>query len=253
MTLSFSGWQAVRRVSGLLGETLWSLVRRPPPRSAVVAHLFNTGNRSLVFLAVTMGFLGMISVYQGCLQAMKILPDLSNAGAIFIMVLVREFGPTITAMMLATRVGTGIAAEIAVMTVTDQVLALKVNNTDPVAYLVAPRFVGFLVMSVVCTVYSCAVAILAGLLMADLRFQINPNTFLSLGFTRWSDFTIGLAKTIAYGVTIPILAADSGFRASGGAEGVGWATTRAVVNALFAIIALDFLIAGIGYLLVRGT
>lgn len=253
MRASLPGFQAVTRVSGLLGETLWSLVRRPPPRRAVVAHLFNTGNRSLVFLAVTMGFLGMISVYQGCLQAMKILPDLTNAGAVFIMVMIREFGPTITAMMLATRVGTGIAAEIAVMTVTDQVEALKVNNTDPVAYLVAPRFVGFLVMMVVCTVYSCAVAILAGLLMADLRFQVNPNTFLSLGFTRWSDFSIGLAKTIAYGVAIPILAADSGFRAGGGSEGVGWATTRAVVNALFAIIALDFLIAGIGYLLVRGT
>lgn len=253
MIASLPGWPAIARVSGLLGETLWSLVRRPPPRRAVVAHLFNTGNRSLLFLAVTMGFLGMISVYQGCLQAMKVLPDLSNAGAIFIMAMVREFGPTITAMMLATRVGTGIAAEIAVMTVTDQVEALKVNNTDPVAFLVAPRFMSFLVMMVVCTVYSCAVAVLAGLLMAVLRFQINPHTFLSLGFTRWSDFYVGLAKTLAYGVVIPVLAADSGFRATGGSEGVGWATTRAVVNSLFAIVALDFLIAGIGYLLVRGT
>lgn len=251
--VSIPGLESSGRVLGLLGDTVRSLLTQPPPRRAVVAHLFNTGNRSLVFLAVTMGFLGMISVYQGCMQTMKVLPDLSNAGAVFIMAMIREFGPTITAMMLATRVGTGIAAEIAAMTVTDQVEALKVSNTDPIAYLVAPRFLGFVIMMVVCTVYSCGVAILAGLLIADLRFQINPSTFLSLGFTRWSDFFIGLSKTVAYGIAIPILAADSGFRATGGSEGVGWATTRAVVHSLFAIIALDFVIAGIGYLVVRGS
>lgn len=238
------------RVSGLLMETVWSLVRHPPPRRVVISHMYNTGNRSLLFLAVTMGFLGMISVYQGCMQAMKILPDLSHAGAVFIMAMVREFGPTITAMMLATRVGTGIAAEVAVMTVTEQIEALKVTNTDPVAYLVAPRFLAFVVMMLACTVFSCVVAILAGLLMADIRFQVNPNTFLSLDFTRWSDLFIGVAKTVAFGIAIPILAADSGFRATGGSEGVGWATTRAVVNALFAIIVLDFAISGVGYLLV---
>jgi len=253
MSVLRTPFEAAARTLGLLAETIRACIRTPPPRRAVLAQMFNTGNRSLLFLLVTMGFLGMITVYQGCLQAMKVLPDLSNAGAIFIMAMVREFGPTITALMLATRVGTGIAAEIAAMVVSDQVEALKVSSTDPIAFLVTPRFLGFVVMMFVCTVYSCAVAVAAGLLMAELRFQINPHTFLSLSFTRWSDLYVGLAKTFAYGVAIPILSADSGFRATGGSEGVGWATTRAVINSTFAIIFLDFVIAGIGYLLVRGT
>lgn len=239
----------VRRVTTLLGETVLSIFRHLPPPQVLVPHLYNAGNRSLLFLTVTMGFLGMISVYQGCIQAMKVLPDLSMAGAVFIMAMIREFGPTITAMMLATRVGTGIAAEIASMTVTDQVEALKVSNTDPVTFLVAPRFLAYFVMAFACTVYSCVVAVGAGLLMGVTKFQLNPHTFLSLAMTEWSDFYIGLAKTFCYAVAVPILAADSGFRAVGGSEGVGWATTRAVVNSLFAIVALNFAVSGIGFLL----
>lgn len=239
------------RLVGLLATTVAAIFRRPPLRAEVVYHMHNIGNRSLLFLAVVMGFLGLISVYQGCLQAMKILPDLTHAGPVFIMAMVREFGPTITALMLATRVGSGIAAEIATMVVTDQVEALKVSNTDPVEYLVAPRFVAFLLMAFPCTVFSCLVAVAAGLLMATLRFQINPGTFLSLSFTQWSDFYVGIAKTLSYAIVVPLIAADSGFRTDYGSEGVGWATTRAVVNSSFAVIILDFVVAGLGYLIVH--
>jgi phospholipid/cholesterol/gamma-HCH transport system permease protein len=233
----------------LLVQTLHSILKSPPGKAMVVPHMFNIGNRSLLFLTVTLGFLGIISVYQGCMQAMKVLPDLSMAGAVFIVVMIREFGPTITALMLATRVGSGIAAEIGTMVVTEQIEALKVTNTDPVEYLVAPRFIAFIVMMVACTAYGSLVAIACGTVLAEVRFDLPPATFLSLELTDMSDFYQGLIKTIAYGVVIPIVSAESGFRAFGGSEGVGTATTRAVVNSLFAVIFLDFFIGAIARML----
>ena len=227
----------------LLLEVLVGIVRRPPPRDRVLAQMYNIGNGSVLFVSITLGFLGMITVYQGVIQASKVLPDYSMAGATLINVMVREFGPTITALMIATRVGSGIAAELGSMVVTDQIEAMKVSNTDPVRYLVAPRFVACVVMTFALTFVAVLVAVMAGLLVGVVRFQINPNTFLSLRMVNWTGVSEGLIKCLAYGVTIPIIAAESGFRAQGGSEGVGWATTRAVVNTSVAVILLDFVIA----------
>ena len=190
----------------------------------------------------------LILVYQGAFQAQKVLPDLTQVGEIFIGTMIRTFGPTIVALMLATRVGAGIAAELGSMVVTDQVEAMKVTNTDPIEYLVVPRFVATLVMMVALWVFGVLVAVFAGTLMGTLRFGIQLRTFLSLAGTAPSDVWVGVLKCLAFGVTIPILAADSGFRATGGSEGVGWATTRAVVNASFAVIVLDFVISTLAFL-----
>jgi phospholipid/cholesterol/gamma-HCH transport system permease protein len=240
-----------RDILGLGAEVVRSLARRPPSRARVVAQMHVIGNGSILFISVVLAFLGMILVYQGIIPAGKILPDYTMAGATLINVMVREFGPTITALMIATRVGSGIAAELGSMTVTDQVEAMKVTNCDPVVYLVAPRFLASIVMTLALTVWGVLIAVLAGMVMAWSRFQINPGTFLSLRMMEWQDVWEGLIKCVAYGAAIPIIAAESGFRASGGSEGVGWATTRSVVNTSFAVIFLDFAIAS-GVYLVTG-
>jgi len=232
----------------LLSRSARALVRRPPPRDRLLSQMFDIGNRSVVFVAITLGFLGAISVFQGVMQASRVLPDYSMVGATLINVMTREFGPTITALMIATRVGTGIAAEIGSMVVTDQVEAMKVSNTDPVEYLVAPRVLACLVMTFVLTVFAVLVAVAAGALVGYLRFQIGFATFFSMRLVDWADLWEGLVKCAAYGVAIPVIAAESGFRASGGSEGVGWATTRSVVNASFAVIFMDFIIASVIYL-----
>lgn len=232
----------------LLGYTISVCLRTPPDLKMILNHLYNIGNRSLVFICVTLGFLGMISVYQTCTQALKVVPDLSLVGAVFIQIMVREFGPTVTGLMIATRVGAGIAAEIGSMVVTDQIDAMKVCNTDPVEYVVVPKFVACICMSFILTAFGILVAVVSGLVVAVTRFQINPDTFLSLRLTTWSDFIIGISKALVFGISIPIISAESGFRTSGGAQGVGWATTRAVVNSSFAVIVLDFVISTIGYL-----
>jgi len=239
----------LREPALLLARTVAALIRRPPPRDRLLAQMLNVGNRSFVFIAVTLGFLGLILVYQACVQTLKVLPDLSGVGAAFLFAMVRTFGPTVTGLMVATRVGAGIAAELGSMTVTDQVDALKVANSDPVSWLVAPRFLACVVMMPVLWVFGSLVGSLAGFLMGHYRFAIGTRVFLDLSDIRPVDVFFGYLKAQTYGIVIPILSAHAGFQAFGGSEGVGRATTNAVVRSSFVVIVLDFVISTVAFLL----
>ncbi len=227
--------------------TVFYVVRRPVRWSEVLRQCFEIGNRSVVFIALVLGFLGMILIYQSGFQAQRIVGDLQLLGALYMQMLFREFGPTITALMLATRVGTGIAAEIGSMVVTEQVDALRLNNADPVQYLVVPRFLASVVMTLVLSTLAIVVAYFSGMYVAFVVFGVNPQTFHNTTFMLWGDLIIFTLKALAYGITVPIIAAEAGLSAFGGSEGVGWATTKAVVNASLAITFLDFLLSGFGY------
>ncbi len=232
----------------VLGRTLagsFSLSARGREKGAVIEQMYQVGNRSLIFIAVTLGFIGMVLVFQTCLQVNHITGDLSQVGSEFIKILVHEFGPSLTAMMLATRVGAGIAAEIGSMVVTEQVDALRMNNVDPIDYLIVPRFIASLVMTTVLTIFGVAVALGMGALTARFSFHVNPMVFLDFSHVHIGDLLTGLMKCVAYGAAIPIVAGFCGFAARGGSEGVGAATTRAVITASFVVILLDFILSGV--------
>ncbi len=242
-------FQSSRALYGLFLRTLYWLFRGRREKRAVLTQMFRIGNRSAFFILVTMGFIGMIFIFQGALQAKRILPDMTRLGATFLEILIRDLGASIGAMMLATRVGAGIAAEIGSMVVTEQVDALRMCAADPIDYLVVPRFVASAVMTVVLIVLSCAIAATTGMLTAWFLFDVQPHVFFDLQLVDAADVTIGLAKAVAYGIAIPIVSAHSGLSTFGGSEGVGWATTRAVVNSSIAVLVLNLLISSTGYLL----
>jgi phospholipid/cholesterol/gamma-HCH transport system permease protein len=221
--------------------------RREP--GAVVRQMFEIGNRSVVFLTVVMGFIGMILVLQAGLQVKRILPEFSMVGAAFLELLVRDLGASICALMLATRVGAGIAAEIGSMVVTEQVDALRMCAADPVDYLIKPRFLASLLMTTCLVVWSSGVAIATGMLTAYVTFDVNPRIFFNLQLVNAGDLIQGLAKCVAYGAAIPVIAAHSGLTTHGGSEGVGWATTRAVVSGSLAVILLDLVISALGFVI----
>lgn len=229
--------------------TLHYLVSGKRRWRAVLDQMYEIGNRSVVFIAVTLGFLGMILVFQSGYQANQITGDLRMLGPLFLQLLLREFGPTITAMMVATRVGTGMAAHIGSMVVTEQVDALRMSAAPPVDYLVTPRFLGSIIMLPVLTVFACLVSFGAGAVTANVSFGVNYYTFVDVGMIGWFDLIIGLVKTVAYGVAIPITACQAGLSVFGGSAGVGRATTQAVVNSSLAVVILDFLISGIGFVI----
>jgi phospholipid/cholesterol/gamma-HCH transport system permease protein len=228
-------------------RTLYYVVRGRREKGATVQQMYEIGNRSLFFLTVVMGFIGMILVLQAGIQTKRVLPELSLLGANFLELLVRDLAATIGSLMLATRVGAGIAAEIGSMVVTEQIDALRMCAADPIDYLIKPRFLASIVMTMVLGVWSVGVAILTGLLTAYVMFDLRPGTFLNFSLVDAGDVTLGLTKCLAYGAAIPVVAGHSGLSTYGGSEGVGWATTKAVVNSSLAVIVLDMVISGAGF------
>ena len=228
-------------------RTLYYVVRGRRERGAVGYYMYEIGNRSLFFITVVMGFMGMILIYQAGVQNKRILPDLSMLGATYLELLVRDLAASIGALMLATRVGAGIAAEIGSMVVTEQVDALRMCAADPIDYLVKPRFIASIVMVTCLIIWSAVVAFVMGLVTAWAVFDVNPLTFINLSMVNFPALLTGLVKCLAYGAAIPIVSAQAGLSTFGGSEGVGSATTRAVVNSSLAVIILNLVISATSF------
>ncbi len=236
----------------LLARTLRAIARGRVSRRHVVEQLYLVGNQSMLFMLITMAFIGAISVYQSGLQAQRLVPDYSFLGATFIKLLVRDVAASVGAMPLATRVGAGIAAAIGSMVVTEQVDALRMSAADPVEYLVAPRFLACVVGGAAVLLIAGGAALGAGVLTAQVAFEVNPRDFFNLAMVSWQDVVVGFVKCIVYGGAIAIVSAQRGLQTFGGSEGVGRATTRAVVGSSFAIILLNLLVSSLAYVLLPG-
>ncbi|MCC7537600.1 MAG: ABC transporter permease [Deltaproteobacteria bacterium] len=240
------GLGGVRDLYSIFVRTLYYVFRGRRAKGALAEQMYAIGNKSLFFVTFTMGCIGMIMVYQATMQTKKVVPELSLVGASYMQLVVRDFAASIGAMMLATRVGAGIAAEIGSMVVTEQVDALRMCAADPVDYLVVPRFLASLVMTVALLVWAGVVMFSTGMLTGYVVYDIELATFANPVMVNAGDVVVGLAKCVAYGAAIPIVSAHSGLTTFGGSEGVGWATTRAVVNSSLAVIVLNFFISTAG-------
>src|SRR5256885_2842896 len=148
-----------RELYSVLVRTLYYVAKGKTEKGVLLRQMYEIGNRSLFLLTVVLGSIGTILVLQAGLQTRRVVPDLSMLGASYLELLVRDLSASIVALMLATRVGAGIAAEIGSMVVTEQVDALRMCAADPIDYLVKPRFVASIVMTTVLTIWSGGVAI----------------------------------------------------------------------------------------------
>lgn len=221
-------------------------------RGAIVDQLYWIGNRSIVFIAVTLGFLGMVMAYEACLQLSRVTGDFSQVGSQLLKLDVSDFAPTLTALMLATRVGAGIAAEIGSMKVTEQIDALRMSGVSPIDYLIVPRFIASLIMTLALTVLGGVVMYAAGGLTAKYSFGVNPHVFFDASMVRGRHVALLVVKAAAYGAAIPVIAGFCGLRARGSSEGVGWATTAAVIGGSLAVIVLDFLLSAAALVVLGG-
>ena len=160
-------------------STLAGLIRGGRPKGEITRQMYAIGNKSLVFIIVTLGFIGMVMTYEACLQLSRVTGDYSQVGTNYIRLIVSDFGPTLTALMLATRVGAGIAAEIGSMKVTEQIDALEVFAVDPVRYLVVPRLVSAILMVPLMVALGDVVGLLGGWAIATGLKGISSQVFLT--------------------------------------------------------------------------
>jgi phospholipid/cholesterol/gamma-HCH transport system permease protein len=214
------------------------------PRGEITRQMYSIGNKSLLFITITLGFIGMVMTYEACLQLQRVgIADYSQVGSQYIKLIVTDFGPTLAGLMLATRVGAGIAAEIGSMKVTEQIDALRMSGVLPIDYLIVPRFLASVLMTLLLATLGSTIMYTAGGLTAQYSFGVNPNTFYDLSLMAPRHLLLFVVKALAYGAAIPVVAGFCGLRARGSSEGVGWATTAAVIGSSFAVIVLDFIIS----------
>ena len=221
-------------------------IRRPFERDLWLDQCLEVGVRSLTITNLTLLFTGMVLAIQTA-YSLAAYGGKTFVGDIIALSVVRELGPVLTALMVAGRVGAGITAELGSMAVTEQVDALRVLAASPVKKLVVPR-VGALVLAMpLLTVLGDAMGIFGGLLMATFEigqmrvfYMTHVVDALSLG-----DIGSGVGKSVFFGFLIGIIACYNGITATGGADGVGRATTHTVVMASIAVIVSDFFLTKI--------
>ncbi len=207
----------------------------------VLEQLAETGFRSQPVVVMTGAFTGAVLAAQALFQ-FKPLGMETGGGALVSVAMLRELGPSVTALMLAGRVGAAMAAEIGTMRVTEQIDALRSMDVHPIDYLVTPRFLAMLVAMPLLIAESAAFGILASLLVGTGPFNVNGAYWLHQMnlHTDGSDIIIAMIKGLVFGMLIVVLSCHQGLKADQGAVGVGRGTTRAMVYSSLAILIVNF-------------
>lgn len=227
----------------LIVKVLWVTIRRPPNFTLIRDQLYEVGVMSLPVVAITGFSTGMVLAAQAYFQ----LSDKGLASATGLMVakaMFVELGPVLTAFMVTGRVGAAMCAELGTMRVTEQIDALRSMAVDPLRYLVAPRFIAGMVMMPILSVFSSIMGIIGGYVIAVYFYHMASNTFLDplpVHITTF-DLISGVVKAFVFGIIIVTISCYRGMRTSGGAAGVGRATTNSVVICYSVILIGNFLL-----------
>ena len=228
-------WQAAR-----------SIVRRPLELRSTLHQLDSLGVKSMGIVAVTSLFIGMVMTIQFAF-GLRRFGGVEYIPRVIILSFCRELAPTLTAVIVGGRIGSGMAAEVGAMNVTEQVDAIRALGADPAKKLVLPRVLAAVIVMPLLSVYALALGTLGAIIICAAEYDIKPNLFISssLEAVRLGDFFAGLAKTPFFGFLIAIIGCHFGLRTTGGTEGVGLSTTRTVVAVSIAILIADFLLTKI--------
>lgn len=168
-------------------------------------------------------------------------------GTVVSLSMTRELGPVLTGLMVAGRAGASMAAELGTMKVTEQIDALSTLATNPMKYLVVPRFLASTIMMFFLTVLGMVIGITGGYFVGVKVLGTNPVTYInnSIDFTEVTDIWYGLVKALVFGAVVGLIGCYKGFNTEGGAEGVGKATTGAVVVSCMLILILDYFLSAL--------
>src|SRR5687768_8164467 len=215
---------------------------RGPIERALVIHQFDAvGVRSISIVVITSLFIGMVLALQTAYSLAEFGGKLF-VGRVVSLSLVRELAPVLMSLMVGGRVGAGMTAEIGTMRVTEQIDALRALATNPVRKLVVPRVIATTVMFPLLTIISCLLGILGGLFIAVVNLHVSAIYYLRsvVDSISYNDLGSGVGKTVFFGFAIGLIACYNGLRTSGGADGVGRATTMTVVTGAITVLIMDF-------------
>ena len=238
------GFAEIGRVTLLLVDMLRVAVRRLPSGRLLVQQMEAIGVESLGLVVVVSLFTGGVAAVQAAYQFSNVVP-LRYLGSVILRSVVIELGPVLTALVVGGRVGASIAAELGTMKVTEQIDAMRAMGINPVRYLVVPRVAASTIMLPIITIYADAIAVFGGYVVSVTSVGISTHTYLTSvkDYFYIRDLLSGLIKAVFFGAIIGTMGCHSGFQTEGGAEGVGRATTHAVVSSCVLVLILDYVLA----------
>lgn len=233
----------------LLVRALKALRRHGLDRRETMAQIVEFGSRSTLLIVSGLAFFGAVLVMIAWAQARKYTGNITVVGPAYFELMVREFAPLLVAVLAASRIGAAISAELASMSVNEQLEALELCAADPISELVTPRLVGSVIALPALMVVGTIASAVSARLVVTFVFGADGGAFTDARFVEAPDVLCALVKAVACGGFIPLAAAARGLKAKGGAPAVGEAVTRAVVDASMGCLLIDFVVAA-GFLLI---
>ncbi len=237
-------------IGRMTGEAFVAMFRRPFEFDSTIYQMEQLGVRSLAIACATAIFTGMVMAVQFAFGLQK-FGGMEYTGRVIGLSFSRELAPTLTAVIVGGRIGSGIAAEVGSMAVTEQIDAIRALGADPVKKLVVPRLLSCVIVMPVLGALALVLGFSGAMLICDWQFGIPWGFFLrsALGSLNFRDFAMGLLKCPFFGAIIAIVGCHFGLVARGGTEGVGQATTKAVVGVSISILIADFVLTKLGFIL----
>ncbi len=228
-------------VSVLLYRSAVVLFRRPLEHREVIAQMEMIGVKSTGLVLITGLFVGMVMSLQFAIGLQK-FGGMEYTGRVVALSFSRELAPTLTAVIVGGRIGAGVAAELGSMSVTEQIDAIRALGADPIKKLVMPRLVATTLVMPVLSMFSLVIGFFGAMLVSSLQFGIPMNFFYhsALDSVSMNDFLNGFLKTPVFGALIALVGCHFGLDTSGGTQGVGRATTYAVVVISVSVLVVDY-------------
>lgn len=231
------------KVTMFAANGLSHIVRPPFYGRLFLSALLDIGYFSLPVVAMTAIFTGMVLA----LQSYTGFSRFSAQGAVANLVVLsvtRELGPVLAGLMVAGRVGAAMAAELGTMRVTDQIDALTTLSTNPIKYLIAPRLLAGIIALPLLVLIADILGVMGGFIVSTIKLGFNVSVYLTntVNFVQSDDVISGLVKAGVFGFLIALMGCYQGYNSKGGAQGVGAATTSAVVSASILILAFDYVL-----------
>jgi len=235
-------------LASLTTQTVYQAFKPPYKYGQILQQSKKAGYDSLPIVSVVALFIGFIFALQFGYFMQRIGSEMYIASLVALAI-VRELGPVITALIVAGRVGAANTAELGSMQVTEQIDALETLATNPIKYLVVPRFAALSIMLPLLTLYANIIGILGSYLICVVKLGITSTMYMHMTFSAlfYKDLFTGLFKAWIFGMVIALVSCYEGFNVEGGAVGVGRATTRSVVFSFLMIIAADCFITALFY------
>lgn len=224
---------------------VWRLVIPPFRWREMIQQINFVANGSLLIIVFCVSFAAMVTILEASFHMKLVIQNDSMVPGFAALLILRELGAVVTALLLTSRVGAGITAEVGLMKVTEQIDALKMLGIDPIRYLVVPRLVACTVGMIFLSIIANMVCLFCAMIVTEIQLGYSPAMFLSAMriFVQFHDLLLAAVKGAAFGFVIPLIACHFGFMCQPGAEGVGRATTMSVVAASVTIIVLDFILS----------